>query len=143
MFPKFAAPSADAVPLISVKSNDLEATLANLPNAAANWLRNKGFNASIGAVEALPNADGTIKAVYAGIGAKGQSRVRFALAAAAAKLPAGTYTLDTMLTGPSLDEAALGLLLSTYKFDRYKAAASKDTFNNKCSVYLSKRGEMV
>ncbi|MCW1951357.1 MAG: leucyl aminopeptidase family protein [Octadecabacter sp.] len=126
MSPKFAAPSTSVIPLISVKSDDLDATLANLPDVAASWLRNKGFNASIGAIEALPNADGTIKAVYVGIGAKGQSRVRFALAAAAAKLPAGTYALDTMLTGPDLDEAALGLLLSLYKFDRYKAVPTKD-----------------
>jgi leucyl aminopeptidase len=122
----FATPSANAIPLISVKIDDLDATLANLPNAASSWLRNRGFNASIGAIEALPNADGTIKAVYVGIGFKGQSRVRFAIAAGAAKLPSGTYALDTMLTGSALDEAALGLLLSLYKFDRYKSAPNKD-----------------
>ncbi|AKS44670.1 leucyl aminopeptidase [Octadecabacter temperatus] len=126
MSPTFATPSANAIPLISVKIDDLDATLANLPNAAASWLRNRGFNASIGTIEALPNADGTIKAVYVGIGSKGQSRVRFAIAAGAAKLPSGTYALDTMLTGSALDEAALGLLLSLYKFDRYKSAPNKD-----------------
>ena len=126
MSPTFATPSANAIPLISVKTDDLDATLANLPNAAASWLRNKGFNASIGAIEALPNADGTIKAVYVGIGSKGQSRVRFAIAAGAAKLPSGTYALDTMLTGSALDEMALGLLLSLYRFDRYKSVPNKD-----------------
>lgn len=125
MSPKFAAPSASAIPIISVKSDDLDATLSNLPNASASWLRNKGFNAAIGEVEALPNGDGTIKAVYAGIGAQGQSRVRFALAAAAAKLPAGTYAFDTTLTGPALDEAGLGLLLSQYRFGRYKTVSDK------------------
>jgi leucyl aminopeptidase len=75
---------------------------------------------------ALPNADGSIQAVYVGLGAKGQTRVRFGIAAAAAKLPAGTYVLDTILTGPALEEAALGLLLSLYQFDSYKAYPAQD-----------------
>ena len=120
---KFAPPSASAIPLICVTSDDLGNTLANLPNASADWLRATGFKAGIGGVAALPNADGSIKAIYAGLGAKEQSRVRFGIAAAAAKLPAGTYALDTTLSGAALDEAALGLLLSGYHYDRYKSAA--------------------
>jgi leucyl aminopeptidase len=126
MSPKFAPPSATAIALVTVTTNDLKATLANLPNPSADWLRATGFTASIGAMAALPNADGSIQAVYVGLGAKGQTRVRFGIAAAAAELPAGTYVLDTILTGPALEEAALGLLLSLYQFDRYKAAPAQD-----------------
>jgi leucyl aminopeptidase len=126
MSPKFAPPSAAAITLVTVTTNDFEATLANLPNPSANWLRATGFTASIGAMAALPNADGSIQAVYVGLGAKGQTRVRFGIAAAAAKLPAGTYVLDIILTGPALEEAALGLLLSLYQFDSYKAAPAQD-----------------
>ena len=129
MQPIFAAPTPDAIPLIAVYSDDLEATIANLPNAAADWLRGMGFDASIGACAVLPNSDGSIKAAYVGLGAKGQARVRFVLAAGAAKLPAATYALDTTQTGPALDEVALGLLLSTYRFDRYKSvSAAKQSF---------------
>ncbi|MCF2871707.1 leucyl aminopeptidase family protein [Octadecabacter sp. G9-8] len=120
----FSAPTPDAIPLIAVHSDTVDATLANLPNAAADWLRTMGFKAGIGACAVLPNPDGSIKAAYVGLGEKGQKRVRFAVAAGAAKLPAGTYALDTVQTGAALDEAALGLLLSGYRFDRYKAAAA-------------------
>ncbi len=118
---KFAPPAADAIPLIAVLSDNLDTTLSNLPDAAADWLRKNGFKAQIGSMVPLPRGDGTIKAVYAGLGARGQTRVRFALAAAAIKLPAGCYVLDSTLTGPALDESALGLLLSGYRFDRYKS----------------------
>jgi leucyl aminopeptidase len=126
MSPKFAPPSATAITLVTVTTNYLRAALANLPNPSADWLRATGFTASIGEMAALPNADGSIQAVYVGLGAKGQTRVRFGIAAAAAKLPAGTYVLDTILAGPALEEAALGLLLSLYQFDRYKAAPAQD-----------------
>ncbi len=126
MTPKFAPPSAAAIPLIAVTTDALDATLANLPQPSADWLRATGFKAAIGAMTALPNADGSINAVYAGLGASNQTRVRFGIAAAAAKLPAGTYALDTTLTGPALDQAALGLLLSMYEFDRYKASTPQN-----------------
>lgn len=126
MLPQFAPPSATAIALITVTTDDLGATLADLPNASADWLRATGFAASIGSMSILPDADGSIKAVYVGLGAKGQTRVLFGIAAAAAKLPAGTYALDTMLTGSALEEAALGLLLSLYQFDRYKAVPVQD-----------------
>ena len=126
MSPNFAPPSATAIRLVTVTTNDLKATLANLPNPSADWLRATGFTASIGAIAALPNADGSIQAVYVGLGAKGQTRVRFGIAAAAEKLPAGTYVLDTILTGRALEEASLGLLLSLYQYDRYKAAPAQD-----------------
>jgi leucyl aminopeptidase len=126
MSPNFAPPSATAIRLVTVTTNDLKATLANLPNPSADWLRATGFTASIGAMAALPSADGSIQAVYVGLGAKGQTRVRFGIAAAAEKLPAGTYVLDTILTGRALEEASLGLLLSLYQYDRYKAAPAQD-----------------
>jgi len=108
--------------MISVTTEALESVLANLPNAASDWLKSTGFTAAIGSVGLVPNPDGTLKSIYVGIGAQGQTRVRFAVAAAASKLPAGTYALDTTRTGAALDEMALGLLLSTYTFDRYKSA---------------------
>lgn len=122
----FSPPSADAIPFFAVVQDDLKMTLDNLPNASADWLRATGFDASVGALALLPNADGTIKAAYGGLGAAQQSRQRFTLAAAAAKLPAGTYAVDTTLNGPALDEALLGLLLTGYRFDRYKSGKPAD-----------------
>jgi leucyl aminopeptidase len=127
--PKFAAPSDDTIPMFTVFQDDLDATLANLPDAASVWLKTVGFDAAVGASAVLPNADGSVKAAYIGMGKKGQSRARFVVAAGAAKLPRGTYQLDTTSTGAALDEAALGLLLSAHRFDRYKSVpAAKQAF---------------
>lgn len=123
MSPKFAQPSPDAITMIAVFQDELEQILENLPNAGADWLRSNGFDASIGSMVPLPNADGSRKAVYVGIGRKRQARTRFAMAAAAVKLPAGVYAVDTTATGPALQEACLGLLLSGYRFDRYKPSS--------------------
>lgn len=139
MTPKFAPPFADAIPLIAVTTDGLESILSDLPAAASGWLKSTGFTAAIGGVGVVPNADGTIKAVYAGLGGQGQTRVRFAIAAAAAKLPAGTYTLHTTCNGAALDEMALGLLLSTYQFDRYKSAPDQTrNFNAPSGVDATK-----
>ena len=44
------------------------------------------------------------------------------MGAAAGKLPEGTYEIVGGLEGDALEEAALGWLLSTYRFGRYKTA---------------------
>lgn len=117
----FTTPTADAIPLIAVASDDLDATLANAPAEVATWLSANGFRGGIGDMCACMGASGAVSAVYVGLGAVGQKRVRFGIAATAAGLPAGTYKITTTLTGADLDEAALGLLLSGYRFDRYKS----------------------
>jgi len=73
----------------------------------------------------VPDADGSLKAAYVGLGASGQTRARFTAAAGAAKLPAGRYAIQTALDGSSQEEQALGLLLSGYQFDRYKDQSDK------------------
>ncbi|WP_085047251.1 leucyl aminopeptidase family protein, partial [Brevirhabdus pacifica] len=67
-------------------------------------------------------ATGQPLAVLAGHGTPAtRRRGRFATAGIAAGLPAGTYRLECDLDGPALEEAALGWLLSAYRFDRYKS----------------------
>lgn len=127
--PTFGAATSDAVRLIAVHTDELDETLAGLPDATATWLRRVGFDASIGANAAVATADGKMSVAFVGLGKQGQRRIRFAITAGAAKLPAGTYALETSLTGAALDEAALGLLLNAYRFDRYKSGpASEQNF---------------
>ncbi len=123
---KFAQPTSKAMPLVAVSVDDLDDVIGAAPSPTSEWLLANDFSASIGTMCACPSQDGSIGAVYVGLGAVGQNRVRFALAAAATKLPAGIYELSTSLTGAALDEAALGLLLSGYHFDRYKAQTAPD-----------------
>lgn len=122
----FSAPTADAIPLISVASDTLDVTLSSAPQSHVDWLKANCFTGAIGSVCTVPSSANGIEAVYAGLGASDQTRSRFTLAAAAAKLPDGIYALQTDLTGDRLDEAALGLLLSGYSYDRYKSGRSRN-----------------
>ncbi|SLN30453.1 leucyl aminopeptidase family protein [Pseudooctadecabacter jejudonensis] len=117
--PKFAASTDDAIPLITVFAG--EDTTAE---SDAAWLAANGFTGGFGSLCVVPNSSGGVARVYAGLGAKGQTRRRFVLAAVAGKLPKGTYRIETELNGTDLDEAALGLLLSAYRFDRYAKQAT-------------------
>ena len=77
----------------------------------------------------LPAPDGSLRAALVGWGTpEARRRDRFPLAAAAAKLPAGTYALGPRRRGLDPGLEALGWLLADYRFDRYregKAAAGR------------------
>ena len=125
----FAPAAPDAIPLHLVFSDDVESQLSAWSDADVAWLNANGFSGEIGQCALIPNADGTVKAAWVGLGAAGQKRVRFTAAAGAAKLPAGTYNVKSSLDGTALEEQALGLLLGGYRYDRYRTQpASKARF---------------
>jgi leucyl aminopeptidase len=124
MIPSFSADTADAIPLFVVTPDTLDDTLAHLPETEAAWARTLGFTAKSGTVVALPGHGGKVSRALVGLGAaNARKRNRFAIAAAAAALPEGTYRLESNLSVEELNEAALGWLLASYTFDRY---AKKD-----------------
>ena len=121
---KFLPPETPTIPLHAVATEDLEAHLSSLSAPRAAWLRATGFAGRVGERHLVPDDAGKIAAAFAGLGSADQRRrKRMALAEAAAGLPAGNYHLETTLEGTALDEAALALLLSGYRFDRYRAAS--------------------
>lgn len=121
--PRFAEDSDDALPLVAVAPDDIEAWRKAAPPAAAAWVEAAGFKAGIGEVVALPSAEGAVTGALIGLGdAKARARGRFALAAGVAKLPEATWRLETGQTGAALQEEALGLLLAAYRFSKYKDA---------------------
>ena len=112
----FAAASPDAIPLFVVENND-----PKIPDIAQSWATANGFKGTAGAVLCVPDSDGNIAAVLVGNGDPNtRKRSRFHLGAAATKLPAGTYAFAHDLDDATAQEAALGWLLSSYKFTRYK-----------------------
>ena len=118
----FAPEGAPALPLTAVDPAVLDATLAALPPAQAAWVRATGFAAGAGEVALLPGENGTIAGALVGKGKEAQRRRgRFLIAGAVAKLPAGTWRLEGV-EGAALEEAALGWLLESYRFGRYRAA---------------------
>ncbi len=118
----FAPDDSAAIRLIAVAPDNLDPVLDGLPGPQAGWARANGFRARGGEVAVLPDGTGAIAVALVGTGsAAEQARERFLIAQAARRLPAGTYRLEG-LSGASLEEAALGWLLESYRFARYRSS---------------------
>ncbi|MBZ8117719.1 leucyl aminopeptidase family protein [Roseovarius sp. LXJ103] len=117
----FATAGPSAIPCHVIASGDLDDWLAGQDSAVQIWVRNTGFTGALGSICLVPGPDGAIAMALAGYGTEEmRSRGRFHLAAAAAALPEGTYTLAG-LPEDRAEEEALGWLLAGYAFDRYRA----------------------
>ncbi|KIC49895.1 leucyl aminopeptidase family protein [Tateyamaria sp. ANG-S1] len=91
--------------------------LAEQPEEVQAWVEAHSFTAAIGQALLLP---GGTDALLGYGNETTRARGRFHIAAAAAKLPKGTYRLISDLPSDALQTEALGWLLATYRFDRYK-----------------------
>jgi leucyl aminopeptidase len=123
---RFAAPEAGAIPLTLLTAEAFDAWRLAQDAAARGWAETMGFTAGLGQVLVFPDDDGRPAAAIGGVGdAAARARGRFALAGIAAKLPAGTYAIDSGLPENPDDAEAecLGWLLSAYAFDRYAKAS--------------------
>ncbi|MDP1668834.1 leucyl aminopeptidase family protein [Phaeovulum sp.] len=119
----FADPAGPSLPLTLVPEAGLVEALARLPDAARRWAEAQGFAAKLGQCCVLPDAAGAVQGALFGLGTPAaRARGRFHLATAAEALPAGAWHLDGALALQEAEEAALGWLLSGYRFGRYKAA---------------------
>ncbi|MEL6954952.1 MAG: leucyl aminopeptidase family protein [Pseudomonadota bacterium] len=120
----FAQPSADAVALRLTDKASLAAIVDGLSAPHSAWLDYQGFGAELGKTCILPSEAGAPDLVLVGVGTpEDRARRRFAIGAAIAALPAGTYQITSNLPeGIAADEIALGYLLACYRFDRYRSA---------------------
>lgn len=117
----FAPPDNDSTPIEIVRARNLADWLAGQDPEVRAWVLENGFKASLGEIVSLPSARGTRRAVVMGWGDEtARRRGRFHAAIAARNLPAGTYHFSSGLDDESAEEAALGWLLQSYSFDRYK-----------------------
>ncbi len=117
----FAPAQPDAIPLHLVDETQLDTWLDAQDSAVRNWAANTGFTGAIGQTLICPGQDGIVQAAI-GYGSEStRARGRFHLAAGAARLPEGTYTLHSTLDTQTLETETLGWLLSQYRFDRYKS----------------------
>ncbi len=121
MSAEFAAPSAAALSLHVLSEAALEGWLAEQPGPVQAWVNASGFAGGLGQALVVPGAEGTPVMALAGYGnAAARCRGRFHLAAAAAKLPAGDYRIESGLPEDQAANEALGWLLTGYRFDRYR-----------------------
>lgn len=117
---QFYADSPAALPVVPLSSADWPDYLAKLSSAQQTWAGLSGFTGAAGQAAVLPDAAGAPGCAVIGLGDdRSARRSRFIVASAAARLPAGDYRL-TGLSGAALEEAALGWLLESYRFDRYR-----------------------
>lgn len=116
------APSGTAtIPLHILAEDQLEAWLDTQPDATRNALTSQGFTGALGQTVSLAGPDGAPALAVAGYGTVAtRQRGRFHLAAAAPKLPEGNYHLVSDLDADALSAEALGWLLASYRFDRYR-----------------------
>ncbi len=118
----FAPATVNAIPTSLVTPEGLPTLMRGLALPARTWLEAQGFGAKAGQCVTLPSSEGTIGAAIVGLGdANDQRRGRFLAASAASRLPAGIYRIAEAPPGTSLDEVALGWLLESYRFDRYRS----------------------
>jgi leucyl aminopeptidase len=108
-----------AIALIAVDSKRLKKVLADLGKTAARWCESSSFRADPGSFCLLPDAQGHVGAVLAGVTREDDL---FALSALPYRLPVGSYQLDAR--GLSLDpvRSAIGWGLGSYFFSRYRKA---------------------
>ena len=121
----FAPDHAPSRPLIVVPADGLETFLENQPESTRDWLKAAGFSAALGELRLLPDmAKGEVIGAVVGFGTAGaRARTRFGLAKTLPALPAGAWHLTGDLTDAQAEEAALGFLLASYRFDRYRPTA--------------------
>ena len=122
---RFAEPLKDAIPLHVLEESTVQDFLAKQTKRIANWIISHGFSGAIGTIVTIPGPDGCVEMALAGYGtAKNRTRGRFHLAAAAARLPAGTYQIASGLPKDQAEVESLGWLLQGYRFDRYKSQST-------------------
>ena len=110
-------------PLWLVGESMLPRWLAGDGKAAAAWLSAHGFQAERARATSVPGASGGISAAVLGLGPIGDN-AQVSLwdgAAAAERLPAGTYALATALPPQAATQFALGWLLGGYRYNRFRS----------------------
>ena len=111
--------ATQAIPLTAVSVATLRRTLDQLGKTAAQWVRASDFRAEPGSFCLLPDAQGKLRRVLAGIAV---AEDIYALAGLPLRLPPGTYRLDDVAMALDVDRAALGWGLGAYQFTRYRRA---------------------
>lgn len=118
----FAQETETAIPLHVIAENALDTWLAEQSGVTQTALNASSFKGAIGQAVTVAGSDGAPTLAVVGYGTTAsRKRGRFHLAAAATKLPKGTYHIASGLPDEATQTECLGWLLAGYRFDRYKS----------------------
>ena len=110
-------PAAAAIEILPLTEDGLAAWLAAAPPPFAAWVAATRFSAKPGTHCLVPNGDGTLALVLAGVEA---ARDVWALAGLSRALPAGDYRLADRVEAATAEDCAFGWALGAYRFSRYR-----------------------
>jgi leucyl aminopeptidase len=106
-----------AIPLALLRDVDFPNWLRAQPAPIARWVTLQQFKAAKHSFVLIPNADGTLAGVAVGVGAE---LTTYSLSHLPTALPMATYALAADLTDIQIEKAALGWLLGSYRFNKYR-----------------------
>ena len=120
--PDFSESGEEAIPVWPITEEILPVWSASLPEAQSNWVEQHSFTAARGKICVVPASDGRIAGIAFGLGnGAAEGRIFGDLPFA---LPNGVYRIEPQAGADiDLERAALGWLLGSYSFDRYKSKA--------------------
>ncbi|WP_282605883.1 M17 family metallopeptidase [Pelagibius sp. Alg239-R121] len=113
-----ARATAETRPIHLVTKDGLKGWLKKQPVAVRRWVEASAFDAAAGRFTLLPDEKKGVGGVLAGID---DADMLWSCAALPAALPFGRYAIEGELSGEKASALALGWLLGTYRFDRYKS----------------------
>jgi len=111
-------PGAACIPVHLTNREHFAAHAAALPPAQRQWLATLGFCGAPDSHALLPDEQGRLQAVWAGVRTADHP---WALAALPRALPPGRYRLGSAGLAADAQAAAMSWQLGAYAFDRYKA----------------------
>jgi leucyl aminopeptidase len=119
MHASFVKSGRNSIPLHAVAAGDLKSFLAKRSKREAASLKSAGFAARDGELKLVHDASGGLAAAVLGLGQGGDS---LALAQFSEQLPAGLYHFADVPAATGGANGALGWLLGTYHYTRYRRA---------------------
>ena len=122
----FANATSPAIPLHIIGSSAFKSWYQDQTPDTCAWADANGFTGAKGQALLVPGPNGAPAMALAGYGTpRDQKRVRFLLAAAAANLPQGVYTIASGLPADLAEMECFGWLMNGYAFTRYHQRPTK------------------
>jgi len=117
--------SGDAIPIWPVGEDGFEGWCAARPEPVRAWVQATGFRPARFKHLCVPAADGALAGIILGLGTDQDEAPDnpWAYAGLPGDLPPGAYRIDAALGSRAATLAALGWVLGTYRYRRYKSDA--------------------